>query len=187
MAIAPKMLESCALTEDNVTALRDATVLLTQYFFDAVNDLSRGTPIEDTWMAEYLPARYRALYDETFGRNFLTCLLSVSANLWDRPACRPACVGEHLAFHALLDFAQATLEDRGVEADFGPLWDLAYDDHGIRTLFELSHPVDPRLEFPSGSARSRTKTWCTHPFGFAIGCAPGSRDGSARPQAGTHG
>jgi len=147
VAIAPKMLESCALTEDNLTALRDATVLLTQYFFDAVNDLSRGTPIEDTWMAEYLPARYRPLYDETFGRNFLTCLLSISANVWDRPACRPACVGEHLAFHALLDFAQATLEDRGVEADFGPLWDVAYDDHGIRTLFELSHPVDPRLEF----------------------------------------
>jgi len=58
-----------------------------------------------------------------------------------------ACVGEQLAFHALLDFAQATPRDRGVAADFGPLWDLAYDDHGVRTLFEVSHPVDPRLKF----------------------------------------
>jgi len=122
-------------------------VLLARYFFDAVNDLGNGIPIDDTWMAEYLPTRYRALYDETFGRNFLTCLLSVSAKLWDGVECRPACVGEQLAFHALLDFAQATLEERGVEADFGPLWDLAYDDHGVRTSFALSQPIDPRLEF----------------------------------------
>ena len=83
MAIAPKTLKSCELTEDNLTALRDATVLLTRYFFDAVNALSNGAPIEDTWMAEYLPTRYRARYDEAFGRQFLTCLLAVSAKLWD--------------------------------------------------------------------------------------------------------
>ncbi|HLJ58960.1 MAG TPA: hypothetical protein VKZ50_04430 [bacterium] len=71
----------------------------------------------------------------------------MSAKLWDGGAFRPACVGEQLAFHALLDFAQATVEDRGREADFGPLWDLAYDDLGVKTLFALSGVVDPRLEF----------------------------------------
>ena len=147
MAIAPKTLQSCELSDTNLTALRDATVLLTRYFFDAVIDLSKGVPIEDTWMAEYLPTRYRTSYDEAFARDFLTFLLAVSTKLWDGSAFRPSCVGEQLAFHALLDFAQATLEDRGQEADFGPLWDLAYDDLGVKTLFALSGVIDPRLEF----------------------------------------
>lgn len=147
MAVAPKALTSCELTETNLSALRDATVLLTRYFFDAVTDLSKGIPIEETWMSEYLPSRYRAHYDETFGRQFLTCLLSVSGGLWSGGSFRPACVGEQLAFHALLDFAQATIEDRGQEADFGTLWDLAYDDLGVNTLFTVSGVVDPRLEF----------------------------------------
>ncbi|HLJ59805.1 MAG TPA: hypothetical protein VKZ50_08750 [bacterium] len=52
MAIAPKTLKSCELSDAYLAALRDATVLLTRYFFDAVNDLSKGVSLEDTWMAE---------------------------------------------------------------------------------------------------------------------------------------
>ncbi|HLJ59912.1 MAG TPA: hypothetical protein VKZ50_09290 [bacterium] len=137
MAIAAKRLKSCELSEPNLTALRDATVLLTRYFFDAVNELSKGVPNEDTWTSEYLPSKYRASYDEAFARQFLTGFLAMSAKLWDGGAFRPACVGEQLAFHALLDFAQATLEARGTEADFGLLWDLAYDDLGAKTLVRV--------------------------------------------------
>jgi len=147
VAISEKALQVSTLSASHISALQDATVLLTRFFFDSVNDLSKGVPIEDTWLAEYLPTRYRARYDEPFGRQFLTCLLNVSARLWSGERYRPACVAEQLAFRALFDFAQATLEERGGEADFGPVWERAFDELDVKTLFDESHTVDPRLEF----------------------------------------
>jgi len=147
VALSEKALQTSTLSNSHLTAVQDATVLLFRFFFDAVNDLSKGVPIEETWMAEYLPTRYLELYDEAFARQFLTCLLTVSAKLWSGEAYRPACVAEQLAFRALLDFAQATLEERGIEPDFGPAWEAAFDDLGVTTLFEESSVVDPRLEF----------------------------------------
>ena len=135
------------LSESDVTALRDSTVLLTGFFFDAVNELHNGVAVEDTWLSEYLPKRYRAYYDEEFGRRFLTCLLSVSARLWNDDVHAPTCIAEQLAFRALLDFAQATLEERGIDPGFGPAWEQAFDDLDVKTLFEEKHAVEPRLEF----------------------------------------
>ena len=108
-------LQVSSLSESHASALQDATVLLTRFFFDAVNELAAGKRVEDTWLAEYLAARYRPYYDEAFARRFVTCLLTVSARLWSNETYRPACVAEQLAFRALLDFAQAGLEERGIE------------------------------------------------------------------------
>lgn len=152
MAVAQKTLNVSRLhvsrlSESDVTALRDSTVLLTRFFFDAVNELHNGVPVEDTWLAEYLPMRYRAHYDEEFGRRFLTCLLSVSARVWNADVHAPTCIAEQLAFRALLDFAQATLEERGIDPGFGPAWEQAIDDLDVKTLFDENHVVEPRLEF----------------------------------------
>jgi hypothetical protein len=141
------MLEVSALPASHITALQDAAVLLTRYAFEAVGELRDGLPFEDTWLAEYLPMRYRSRYDEGFARHFVTCLVTVSGRLWSSEAYRPRCVAEQLAFCALVEFAQATLEERRVEPDFGSAWDRAFDDLGVKTLFDASHAVEPRLEF----------------------------------------
>jgi hypothetical protein len=135
-----------ALADSHVAALQDSAVLLPGFLFDAISDLRRGVPFEATWLAEFLPKRYAHEYDEHIARKFLTCVLTVAAQLWSSESYRPACVGEHLAFCALLDFAQATLEERGVDPNFGPDWEAAFDDLGVKTLFDDSHAVEPRLE-----------------------------------------
>lgn len=145
--IRENMPEISTLPASHITALQDAAVLLTGYAFDAVSELRAGLPFEDTWLAEYLPARYRSDYDERFARQFVTCLLEVSGRLWSSETYRPRCVAEQLAFCALVEFAQTTLEERGLEPDFGPAWDRAFDDLGVKTLFDASHAVEPRLEF----------------------------------------
>jgi len=135
------------LSESHASALQDSTVLLTRFFFDAANELSEGKRVEDTWLAEYLPMRYSPLYDGAFARRFVTCLLAVSARLWSDDPYRPACVAEQLAFRALLDFAQAALEERGIEPEFGPAWEQAFDNLGVSVLFDEVHAVEPRLAF----------------------------------------
>ncbi len=147
VAVNTKAPQISALSESHATALQDSALLLTRFFFDAVNDLKRGVGYEDTWLAEYLPARYRARYDDAFGRQFLTCFLTVSAQLWSSEPYRPTCVADQLAFRALLEFAQAALEERGIEPEFGPAWEKAFDNLGVDALFDVAHAVEPRLEF----------------------------------------
>ncbi|HLJ59496.1 MAG TPA: hypothetical protein VKZ50_07175 [bacterium] len=146
MAVHEKTSHVSTLSASHATALQDSAVVFSQFFFDAITDLKQGVPFEDTWLTAYLPSRYRTCYDETFGRQFLTCLLTVGVRVWGDEPYRPACVAEQLAFRALLDFAQATLEERGIKPDFGPTWERAFDDLGASALFDESHAVAPRLE-----------------------------------------
>ena len=145
VAVDQEALRVSALPATHVAALQDAAVLLTGFAYEATGEIHRGIPMEDTWLAEYLPARYRSRYDETFARQFVTCVVTASARLWSDEPFRPSCVAEQLAFCALLDFAQATLEDRGLEPEFGPAWERAFDDLGVKTLFDATHAVEPRL------------------------------------------
>jgi hypothetical protein len=75
-----------------------------------------------------------------------------------------------LVFCALVEFAQAALEERGVEPDFGPSWDRAFDDLEVKTLFDASHAVEPRLEFREWFARSTSARWCIPRFAFRTAC-----------------
>jgi len=134
---------------DHQRALSTAVHVLIDEFLDDLVALQRGEHFADTGMATYLPSTHRHRYDLLFAKRFLACVYTVAWKLHSPDPQALACVGEELALHALIQGAEAILDDKGSEADFDELRETAYEDEDYALLF------DPQWDGIEDSERGR--------------------------------
>jgi hypothetical protein len=92
--------------------LTGAAILLDQLSDDLAH-LAGGGGVAATNMIRFLPPAFAPRYTARFAEQFLACASAVADELV-RPGNRwPACVGEELALHALIDQAEAVLVAAG--------------------------------------------------------------------------
>ena len=121
---------------DHQRALSTAVHVLIDEFLDDIVTLQRGEHFADTGLATYLPPTYRHRYDLLFAKRFLACVYMVAWKLHSPDPQSLACVGEELALHALIQGAEAILDDKAREADFDSLRETAFEDEDYALLFD---------------------------------------------------
>jgi hypothetical protein len=134
---------------DHQDALATAVHVLIDELLDDIVAVQRGESFADTGMATYLPSSYRHRYDLLFVKRFMVCVYTVAWKLHSPNSQALACVGEELALHALIQGAEAILDDNGTEADFDVLRETAFEDEDYALLF------DPQWEGIEDSERGR--------------------------------
>jgi hypothetical protein len=126
-----------------------AIQVLIDEFLDDIAALKRGEQFADTGMAAYLPSAYGHRYNLLFAKRFLACVYAAAWKLHSPDPQALACVGEELALHALIQGAEAILENKGTRADFDALRETAFEDEDYILLF------DPRWDGIDVSERGR--------------------------------
>lgn len=126
------------LPASHVQALYDSIEVLTDQFYEDVASLEYGTQFHNTWMAMYLPDKHLPRYGVLFAKKLLTCLITVGWKLRAPEGYLLSCVAEELALNALIEHAEFIFEEQGIEADFGPLCDYAFEDTEFEVLFDLA-------------------------------------------------
>ena len=126
------------LTPQQEEALKAGATMLLDKFFADLGHLEAGGGWDTTDMAMYLPARFAAKYDYLFAKEFVVCLVTVAAKLVQPGNWPLACVAEELALHIIIEEAEAILETRGEEADFGDVRDLAFKDADYEMLYDMA-------------------------------------------------
>jgi hypothetical protein len=124
------------LRADHQRAMSTAVHVLIDEFLDDIVTLQRGGPFADTGMAAYVPSTYRHRYDPLFAKRFLACVYTVAWKLHAPDPQMLACVGEELALHALIQRAEAILDDKGTEANFDLLRETSFEDEDYALLFD---------------------------------------------------
>ena len=124
------------LCADHEHALSTAVHVLIDECLDDIVALQRGEPFVDTGMSAYVPSTYCHRYDPLFAKRFLACVYTVAWKLHSPDPQMLACVGEELALHALIQRAEAILDDKGTEADFDLLRETAFEDEDYALLFD---------------------------------------------------
>ena len=137
------------LRADHQRALSTASRVLIDELLDDIVALQRGEQNADTGLAASLPSTYRHQYDLLFAKQFLACVYTVAWKLLSPDPQVPACVGAELALHALIQGAEAILDNEGIEADFAVLRETAFEDEDCVLLF------DPQWDGIEDSARGR--------------------------------
>src|SRR5262249_10609652 len=126
-----------------------AVHVLIDEFLEDIVALQRGEQFSDTDMATYLPSGYVHRYNLLFAKRFLACVYTVAWKLHSPDLQTLACVGEELALHALIQSAEAILDDGGTEEDFDSLREAAFEDEDYALLF------DPRWDGIEESGHGR--------------------------------
>jgi hypothetical protein len=137
------------LRADHQGALATAVHVLIDEFLDDIVALQRGEQFADTGMATYLPSAYGFRYNLLFAKRFLACVYTVAWKLYSPDPQALACVGEELALHALIQGAEAILDDKGTGTDFDSLRETAFEDEDYALLF------DPQWDGIDQSAHGR--------------------------------
>jgi hypothetical protein len=137
------------LRSDHQRALSTAVHVLIDECLDDIVALQRGECFADTGMSAYVPSTHRHRYDPLFAKRFLACVYTVAWKLHSPDLQVLACVGEELALHALIQRAEAILDDRSTEADLDSLRETAFEDEDYALLF------DPQWDGIEDSARGR--------------------------------
>ncbi len=117
------------------SALDEALVDLVDDFADDLAGLEQGQPFAELVMADYLPEAFRSRYDRAFARRFFVTLLVVAWKLKSPDAHRLANLAEQLAFRAIVDRAEANLEEWGEDAPLTDLIPVACETPEFMTLF----------------------------------------------------
>lgn len=117
--------------------------------------------IEHTWIVQSLPELYRPLYTLVFLKQFLACVLTVAWKLCAPRRYRLASVAEELALHIIIESAKADLDIAGIQADFGSLYDLAYEDNDFLMLFDRKFDgvEDTDIGKQAGIVNLRFRDW----------------------------
>ena len=121
---------------DHQRALATAVHVLIDEFLDDIVALQRGEQFADTGMSTYLPFAYGHRYNLLFAKRLLACVYTVAWKLHSPDSQALACVGEELALHALIQSAEAILDDKGTEADFDLLRETAFEEEDYMLLFD---------------------------------------------------
>lgn len=86
---------------------------------------------------DYLPRIHATRYDSVFAERFLACMMAVTWKLGQpEREYSLSCVGEELALNAIIERAEAVLKSEGIEADFGDLRTIAFEDEDYGLLFD---------------------------------------------------
>lgn len=94
----------------------------------------------DNWLiGTFLPPRYIPRYTAKFAQRFFACLMTIVWKLGQREPIPLSCTAEELAAHILIEEAEALLEMKGIEADFGDLYDMLFEDVDFEFLYEGAH------------------------------------------------
>jgi hypothetical protein len=105
---------------------------------NALEALAEGDDFADTPMAGWLPPKHLPRYDAGFARRFAVCLVAVAGKLADRYPHFLASVAEEMALAAILDEAQAILDEEGRDADLRAEAKGASQDADFEVLFDPS-------------------------------------------------
>jgi hypothetical protein len=104
------------LTQEAQGALRRAGDILTDTLFtDLAYILTGRRPVHETAFADYLPPKHLPKYTPGFCKQWFTCVLTVMWKLAQPRRLRLSCVAEELAAHALLEQAQAEIDEAADE------------------------------------------------------------------------
>jgi hypothetical protein len=118
-------------------ALAQAAHVLIDTTLEALTGSDLGDWSGDTWLiSTLLPPRYRLRYTARFARKFLACLMTVVWKLGQGEQMRLSCTAEELAAYALIQEAKATLDERGIGADFEGFEDSLFEDLDFEFLFD---------------------------------------------------
>ena len=124
------------LPADHRRALSSAIPVLIDDLLEDLAALQRGDSFADTVMADYLPPKYLHRYDLLFAKRFVACVYAAGWKLLSPDAQSLACVGEELALHALIQTAEVILDLNGTQAEFGALYEAAFEDDDYALLFD---------------------------------------------------
>jgi hypothetical protein len=116
--------------------LTGAAILLDQLSDDLAH-LAGGGGVAGTNMIRFLPPAFARRYTARFARQFLVCASAVADDLVQPGNRRPACVGEELALHALVDQAEAVLVAAGEDPSLEDFREAACEDFDCLLLFEM--------------------------------------------------
>ena len=126
-----------ALPPNHRAALEHACTVLIDEFLDDIADLSTNSAgWDDTYMASYLPGRFRQQYTPPFARQFLLCTATVAWKLGQDAWLGPACFAEDLALNALIERAGAEIELAGADADFDAFMEQAFESTAFEGLLD---------------------------------------------------
>lgn len=148
--------DDAALPPSHRAALEHACSVLLDEFLDDVADLAaRPGSWDDTYMASYLPERYREHYTPFFAREFLCCASTVAWKLAQAEWLGAACLAEELALNALVERAGAELELAGEDADFDAFMSEAFESTAFEEMLDVDDEdgaAAPRRPEVSGRA-----------------------------------
>jgi hypothetical protein len=116
--------------------LTGAAILLDQLSDDLAH-LAGGGDVAGTNMVRFLPPAVAPRYTARFAEQFLACASAVADELVRPGNRRPACVGEELALHALVDQAEAVLVAAGEDPGLEDFREAACEDFDCLLLFEM--------------------------------------------------
>lgn len=138
------------LTRLQREALATAGIILVDEWYHAIGEMlvGRATPM-DTALADALPPSYRLRLTPVLAKQFHICLIVVLDKLTQPSWPRLACLAEELALRALIDRAEAHLEEMGApeeDRDFRVFADHAFDDS------DHLHLYNPRWDGVDDSA-----------------------------------
>lgn len=126
------------------SALTEAIVGLLDDLADDLASLKQGRPFADLVMADHLPGAFRSRYDDGFARRFYVTLTVVAWKLRSPDAHPLANMAEQIALHAIVDRAEATLEEWGEEAPLHHLIEVACESTDFLALFDPAlHGLKP--------------------------------------------
>jgi hypothetical protein len=117
------------------SALDEAVIDLIDDLSDDLAALKRGEPFNWLVMADHLPPAFRSRYDADFARRFYVTVLVVAWKLRSPDAHRLANLAERLALYAIVDRAEAKLEEWGEEDGLTALLPVACEDTGFLELY----------------------------------------------------
>jgi hypothetical protein len=119
------------------TALQAGTDWLIEQGFNDLMTIDRpGSDVRQTSLADCLPDRYLLKYTPLFMKQFFVCILTVAWKLAQPSPTYLACLAEEMAAWAIIQEAEAELEQQGEEADFDPFIEDLFEDTDFLQLFD---------------------------------------------------
>jgi hypothetical protein len=147
-----------------VALLTGAAILLDQLSDDLAH-LAGGGGVAATNMIRFLPPAFAPRYTVRFAQQFLESASAVADELIQPGHRQPACVGEELALHALIDHAEAVLVAAGEDPSLEDFREAACEDFDCLLLFEMRFDgfEDSAVADSLGMSNLRFEDWFT-PF-----------------------
>ncbi len=123
------------LPDSHWEALYTANEILLDGLISDLQEIKRNAAADDLYIVDFLPRKQINRYNEEFLRKFLVCLASVGLKMRLADWHMLGCVAEELALYATIQLAEILLEEKGIDADFDDLYELAFEDEDYRFLY----------------------------------------------------